>query len=213
MVSVSAVVLAAGLSTRMGGRTKALLAYDDRDTFVTRIVRTFTEAGIDDIVVVVGHEAPAVVAAVQASGLPARCVMNLSYMNGQLSSIVTGIDAIQGGEKGAETEAMLLSLVDAPAFASATVKALVERFEACHAPVVRAVQGDEHGHPVLISRALFDAIRQADPLRGAKPIVRGHASPAGDVTVADRGAFVDVDTPESYQSLQEQQRQGAFPRR
>lgn len=194
---VSAVVLAAGLSTRMGGRTKALLAYDTRDTFVTRIVRTFVEAGIDDIVVVVGHEAPAVIAAVRASGLPARCVLNQSYVSGQLSSIVTGIEAISANHP----DAMLLSLVDAPAFAAPTVQALVDRYEACGAPVVRAVRGDEHGHPVLISRALFDPIRHADPSRGAKPIVRAHASPAGDVAVDDRGAFLDVDTPETYDEL------------
>jgi CTP:molybdopterin cytidylyltransferase MocA len=184
----------------MGGRPKALLAYDDRDTFVTRIIRTFAEAGVHDIVVVVGHEAPQVIAEVEASGLPARSVMNPSFAKGQLSSIVAGIDAID--RTGAD--AMLLALVDAPAFTASTVKALVERFEASRAPVVRAVRGDKHGHPVLIASGLFAAIRQADPLLGgAKSIVRAHASADGDVTVEDPGAFVDVDTPADYQQLRE----------
>lgn len=219
---VSAVVLAAGLSSRMGGRPKALLAFDERDSFVTRIVRTFVDAGVRDVIVVVGHEADAVTAAVQASRLPARCVYNVSYVSGQLSSIVTGLDAaesrmdVRQARQSSEplradsTDAVLLALVDAPAFAVSTVTALIDRFTVRRAPVVRAVRGDEHGHPVLLARELFDQIRDADPSRGAKPIVRAHASAHGDVSVDDRGAFVDVDTPESYQQLREQLRRGAF---
>ena len=66
------------------------------------------------------------------------------------------------------------------------------------APIVRPVRGEEHGHPVLIDRSLFGALRAADPSTGAKPIVREHVSPAGDVVVDDDGAFIDIDTPEEY---------------
>jgi CTP:molybdopterin cytidylyltransferase MocA len=75
----------------------------------------------------------------------------------------------------------------------------VKRFEATGAPIVRPVRGDEHGHPVLVSRALFGALRAADPSAGAKPIVRAHASEQGNVQIADDpGAFLDIDTPEEY---------------
>ena len=93
---------------------------------------------------------------------------------------------------------MLLSLVDAPLFAASTVRAVVEHFTQTGAPVVRAVRGSAHGHPVLLGRALFGALRAADPAFGAKPVVRGHASPAGDVVVNDSGAFIDIDTPDEY---------------
>ena len=63
------------------------------------------------------------------------------------------------------------------------------------------MNGTRHGHPVLIDRRLFDAIRQADPEQGAKPVIRAHASAAGDVEVDDEGAFLDVDTPEEYAAL------------
>lgn len=183
----------------MGGRPKGLLRLDDRDVFVTRIVRTFNEAGILDVVVVVGHEGAAVQQAVESSGLAARSVLNPDYERGQLSSMLTAISAVdQAGIDG-----LLLSLVDAPLFAASTVRALVARFAATGAPVVRAVRGTEHGHPVLIGRALFDAIRAADPMIGAKPIVRAHASSRGDVEVDDEGAFVDIDTPEDYARLPE----------
>ena len=94
---------------------------------------------------------------------------------------------------------MLLTLVDAPLFSAATVRAVVDRYHATRALIVRPVRGTEHGHPVLIDRTLFPALRQADPSRGAKPIVRGNVSPQGDVEVDDEGAFMDIDTPDDYE--------------
>src|SRR5512135_3500218 len=57
---IPAIVLAAGKSSRMG-RPKATLPIDGGDTFLTRIVRTFTAASVEDVVVVVGHDADAIV--------------------------------------------------------------------------------------------------------------------------------------------------------
>jgi molybdenum cofactor cytidylyltransferase len=190
------VVLAAGLSSRMG-RSKPLLPLPGGDTFVTAIVRSFLAAGVDDVVVVLGHEAEAVAAALVASGAPARFVVNDAYVTGQLSSVLRGLNAVDRPG----VRAMLLTLVDAPLVAPATIRAVLDRYRATHAPIVRPVRGDEHGHPVLIDRSLFPLIRGADPAAGIKPIVRAHVSAAGDVAVEDRGAFLDIDTPESYQKL------------
>jgi molybdenum cofactor cytidylyltransferase len=81
------------------------------------------------------------------------------------------------------------------------VRAVIDRYRETHAPIVRPVRGEAHGHPVLIDRSLFPALREADPNRGAKPVVRGHVSPAGDVEVQDPGAFMDLDTPEEYERV------------
>ena len=90
---IPAVVLAAGRSSRMG-RAKATLPLDAGDTFLTRIVRTFLEAGVDDVVVVLGHEADAIVSSFSASGLPARFVVNHDYDRGQWSSLVAGLGVV-----------------------------------------------------------------------------------------------------------------------
>ena len=181
----------------MGGEPKALLRIDDRDTFVTRIIRTFNEAGILDVVVVIGHEGSRVEAVARHSGLSPKVITNPAYTSGQFSSLLVGLNAVDRPD----LTAVMLALVDAPLFSASTVKALVQRFEETHAPVVRAVRGDQHGHPVLIARSLFDAIRHADQSQGAKPVVRGHASAEGDVPVDDRGAFIDIDTPADYAAL------------
>jgi molybdenum cofactor cytidylyltransferase len=190
---IAAVVLAAGKSTRMG-RPKALLPLAGGDTFLTRIVRTFHAAGVAEVVIVLGHDADVIAASLDERDVRARVVVNHDYESGQLSSLLAGLRAIDRPG----VTAMLLTLVDVPLVSPETVRAIVARHRAAGAPLVRPVDGARHGHPVLIDRALFDALRHADPASGAKPIVRTYASPRGDVEVEDDGAFLDVDTPEEY---------------
>lgn len=189
---IPVIVLAAGKSSRMG-RPKALLpldAVDRGDTFLTRIVRTFAAASVEDIVLVVGHDADAIVASLSNTVVPVRIVENPDYEQGQLSSLIAGLRVVDRPG----VVATLVTLVDVPLVSEATVRAVVDRYRKTQARVVRPVRGDDHGHPVLIDRALFDGIRHADPSRGAKPIIRANVSAAGDVEVDDPGAFADFDT-------------------
>jgi molybdenum cofactor cytidylyltransferase len=193
---IPAIVLAAGKSTRMG-RPKATLPLEGGDTFLSRIVRTFASAGVEDVVVVVGHDADAIVASFAAPDLSPRFVDNPDYEQGQLTSLRAGLRVIDRPG----VVAALVTLVDVPLVSAATVRAVVDRYRQTHAPIVRPVRGGEHGHPVLVDRSLFDAIRRADPALGAKPVIRANVSEAGDVAVDDDGAFADADTPEDYDRL------------
>jgi molybdenum cofactor cytidylyltransferase len=179
------------------GRPKPLLPLPGGETFVSRIVRSFLEAGVDDVVVVLGHEADAVAAKLIESGVAARFVINAAYATGQLSSVLRGLNAIDRPG----VRAMLLTLVDVPLVSPATIRAVIDRYKATQAPIVRPVRGDEHGHPVLIDRSLFGLLRVADQAAGAKPVVRDHVSVAGDVVVDDDGAFFDIDTPAAYERV------------
>jgi molybdenum cofactor cytidylyltransferase len=192
---VSAIVLAAGKSTRMG-RPKAMLPLA-AETFLSRIVRTFHDAGVTDVLIVVGHRAEEITASLSEAAISARCIVNSDYESGQFSSLLTGLDAVDT----TGLSAALVTLVDVPLVTPDTVRAIVGRYHDTHAPIVRPTRGSEHGHPVLIDRSLFDALRRADPQVGAKAIVRAHASPEGDVIVNDDGAFLDIDTMEDYRRL------------
>jgi molybdenum cofactor cytidylyltransferase len=193
---IPAIVLAAGRSSRMG-RAKATLPLDGGDTFLTRIVRTFLDAGVDDVIVVVGHDASEIVRSFSESGLPARFVMNREYDKGQLSSLLAGLGVVDRPG----VVAALVTLVDVPLVSPATVRAVVDCYRRTHAAVVRPTSGARHGHPLLIDRSLFDALRAADPSTGAKPLVRAHASAAGDLAIADEGSFTDIDTEQEYRTL------------
>jgi molybdenum cofactor cytidylyltransferase len=193
---IPAIVLAAGKSTRMG-RPKASLPLEGGDTFLSRIVRTFSVAGAGDVVVVLGHDADAIASVFAGTGVAARLVTNPDYGTGQLSSLLIGLNAVDRPG----VTAALITLVDVPLVNASTVRAVIDHYLRTRAPIVRPVRGDQHGHPVLIDRSLFDEIRRADPASGAKVVVRAHASATGDVEVDDAGAFLDIDTAEEYERL------------
>src|SRR4051794_1922631 len=112
---IPAVVLAAGKSTRVCGRAKAPLRGGDHDPFISRIVRTFRAAGVEEIVVVAGHEAERVVSAVNADRLEARVIVNGEFESGQFSSVLAGLRAVDRPG----VEAFLLTLVDVPMVSAA----------------------------------------------------------------------------------------------
>jgi molybdenum cofactor cytidylyltransferase len=190
---IPAIVLAAGRSSRMG-RSKATLPVSDGHTFLTRIVRTFLDSGVDDVIVVVGHDADAIAASFSESGLPARFVVNREYDRGQLSSLLAGLNVIDRPG----VAAVLMTLVDVPLVSSSTVRAVIDAYRRTGVPIVRPTSGDRHGHPLLIDRSVFAALRAADFTSGAKPVVRAYASAIGDIPIEDEGAFTDIDTEEEY---------------
>ena len=193
---IPAIVLAAGMSSRMG-RPKGTLPLDGGDTFVTRIVRTFAAAGIADVVIVVGRDADAIVNAFSgpicrrpSSRTPPTSKANSRRCSRACESSIGRASWRHWSRSW--TSRWWGSRRCVPS-SSATL--------ATHAPIVRPVRGGDHGHPVLIDRSLFDPLRHADPRLGAKEVVRAHASSIGDVEVNDDGAFIDIDTPVEYQKL------------
>src|SRR5438552_865572 len=194
---IPAIVLAAGRSTRMG-RPKALLPLGGRETFLSRIVGTLHDADVDDVIVVVGHEFEAIIADFAQRDAAARFVINHDYDSGQLSSVLAGVRVIDRPG----VAAALLTLVDVPLVKASTVRAVIDHYRRTRAPIVRPVRAGRHGHPVLIDRTLFEDLRAADPERGAKAVVRAHASAAGELEVQDdEGAFRDIDTPAEYEAV------------
>ena len=111
-----------------------------------------------------------------------------------MSSLLAGLDVIDRPG----VTAVLVTLVDVPLVLPATVRSVIDGYRRTRAPIVRPTSGDRHGHPLLIDRSVFGALRAADPSAGAKPIVRAHATAAGDIAIDDEGAFTDIDTEEDY---------------
>jgi molybdenum cofactor cytidylyltransferase len=199
---VAGLILAAGESARMR-RDKALLPYRGR-TFLETIIVKLNEAGVGRVVVVLGHHAEFIQEAVDLTAV--EIVTNRNYQQGQTSSLQAGLAALetlpaQGGWVLEAPEAIILCLVDHPAFEPATVSALMAAFERTAAPVVVPVLGGRRGHPVLIARPLFGLLLALGPGEGANTVIRACQDRTELVAVSDPGILIDVDDPETHRSL------------
>ena len=195
---LSAIILSAGHSTRMGS-PKALLPDGAGRLFVTRVLSSMVEAGVTDVVVVTGHHHAEIELAIRAEpmGVTPRVVRNPDPARGQLSSLWAGMDEVCGPE----TAGIIVTLVDVPMVAVDTIRDVIDAWQRTRAPIVRPAVGHRRGHPVIFDRAIFDELRQAPLEAGARTVVRAHYGEIVDVAVTDQGCIIDIDTPADYQAL------------
>jgi molybdenum cofactor cytidylyltransferase len=194
---ISAVVLAAGASSRMGQAKAALPFGQTGETVVSRVVRTLLEGGAPNVVVVAGAHIDAVRGAMPVNESRARVIEHPGWQSGQLSSLLAGLDAIDDPL----LEAALVTLVDVPLVRSSTVAEVIAAWRRTRAPIVRPADGDRHGHPVMFDRSIFEDLRAADPNIGAKAVFALHRDRIVNVPVEDAGAFEDIDTPGDYRRV------------
>ncbi|HEX6746166.1 MAG TPA: nucleotidyltransferase family protein [Longimicrobium sp.] len=182
---VAGVVLAAGASTRFG-RNKLLIEIDG-ETLLHRAVRRAGEAGLDPVLVVVGHEAERAMA--EIADLPCRAVHNPDFAQGQNSSVRAGIAAVP-----ADAAAAVIILADMPFVTAEMIAALVDRFRATGAPLVISEYEGVHAPPTLYSRTLFAELAAVEGERCGKHVVKQHRFEAERVAWP-AAALADVDVP------------------
>ena len=192
---VTAIVLAAGRSTRMG-RSKALLPCGPGgEPFIVHLARALTAGGASGVLIVGRADDEPLRHLIRRRLPAARFVVNPGAdTGGQLSSLVAGLDAM--GDSAAS--GALVAPVDAPRVTAATVAALLAAAESAPGHIVRAVHAGRHGHPVIFPRVVFDDLRRADPEHGAKAVVRAHEAAIVNVVVPDAAVVEDIDTPDDY---------------
>ena len=194
---ISAIVLAAGASSRMG-QPKAELPFGQTgETVLSRIVSVFLDGGVPNLAVVAGAHIDAVRRAMPAHERRARLIEHPGWKQGQLSSLLAGLQAIDDPL----LEAAMVTLVDVPMVSAATVAEVMAAWRRTRAPIVRPASGERHGHPVIFDRSVFADLRSADPNVGAKAVFAIHKDRVLNVEVKDPGAFEDIDTPGDYQRL------------
>jgi CTP:molybdopterin cytidylyltransferase MocA len=194
---ISGIILAAGASSRMGQAKAALPFGQAGETVLSRIVSVILAGGVPHVAVIAGAHIDAVRHAMPPHERRARVVEHPGWAQGQLSSLIAGLNAIDEPL----LEAILVTPVDVPLVSASTVAAVVAAWRRTRAPIVRPVDADRHGHPVIFDRAVFDELRAADPNIGAKAVFAAHRDRVLNVEVKDAGAFEDIDTPADYKRV------------
>jgi molybdenum cofactor cytidylyltransferase len=190
---ISAVVLAAGLSTRMG-RPKLILPWGST-TVIGQVVATLSQAGLDEIVVVTGGMRTELEAAVLNGSLKTvRTVFNSRYAeDDMLVSLQTGIKIL-----GDLVKTMLVVLGDQPQIEVGVVKALVEAYRIHgHAVIVPSYQM-RRGHPWVVDRSLWPALLSAPPGSTMRDFLQAHCQQIVYLPVESASILSDLDTPDQY---------------
>ncbi|MDZ5696466.1 molybdopterin-binding/glycosyltransferase family 2 protein [Chelativorans sp. M5D2P16] len=186
---VWAVLLAAGRSRRMGIGNKLMAEFDGKP-LVRRVAEQVTGGGAAGVVVVLGHEAERISAAL--SGLTVKEVQNPHFRSGLASSLKAGIRALPPSAAGA-----LVVLGDMPEVTAEDFNRLLAAFsKAGGEAIVRATHGGKRGNPVILPRTLFAEVERLEGDTGARQIVESAPLEVVDVELGP-AASLDVDTPEA----------------
>ena len=187
---IAALVLAAGLSRRMG-KAKLLLPLDGKPIVRWSVERVLSH--VDTVIVVTPPDDAALRAALD--GLAVAYVTNPHPELGQSSSIAVGAAALP-----VAVDAVLVALGDQPRLPDGLLTTLLEAFRREGKPIAAPVYQGTQGTPVVFAASVFDELRALDGDAGARAVVRKDPSRVTIVAV-DAPMPSDVDTPEDYARL------------
>ncbi|WKY45057.1 NTP transferase domain-containing protein [Eubacteriaceae bacterium ES2] len=186
---VGAVILAAGMSSRMGD-FKPVLKIGNL-SILERIIMTFQAAGISEIVIITGNKARIIEELVK--DMQVICLHNHAYETTQmLDSVKIGLRYFEN-----KAERILVTPIDIPLFTKETVLKLLDSEGVFINPVYRGVKG----HPLLIQRTALPEIIAYSGQRGLLGAVENSSFKQIEVEVEDEGILLDADTQDDFKML------------
>jgi molybdenum cofactor cytidylyltransferase len=192
---IAGLVLAAGQSLRMG--QNKLLADIDGKPMVRRVVEAVIGARISPVIVVSGHEAAALAAAL--ADLRVTIVHNPQYAEGLSTSLIAGLKALPE-----DADGVLVALGDMPLVTSRHINRLVAAFNPDeHRSICVPVANGRRGNPVLWGRQHFAAMRKLSGDKGAREVLERNTEEIVEVAIESQAVLADADTPEALASLRD----------
>jgi molybdenum cofactor cytidylyltransferase len=192
---LSAILLAAGSSTRMAPANKLLLPWQDKP-IVYHTAKHLLASGIEEVIVVTGHQAAAVTAALQP--LPVRFIHNPGHTQGLTGSIRSGI-------RMAHAEGFMICLADMFLITAPEYVLLRTAFEQQYRHDARCIILPDFegrtGNPVIFSAAWRDALLTLPQKEGGRSLVSAHADHHHRVPMPTDHVLRDLDTPGDYEAL------------
>ncbi len=188
MTDIAFVILAAGLSRRMGARNKLLLELGGRP-LVRHVAEACLAARRGPVFVVTGHDSADVTQALDRSDV--TLVHNLDFADGQMTSVGVGLSAVP-------TRAhTVLALGDQPRLTSAALITLLDvHFSGPGGRITVPVRGDGRGNPIVIPPVLRDTILAGDARLGCRRLTRDRPDLVSPFPTSDPAYFADIDTPD-----------------
>ena len=203
---ISAIVLAAGESRRMGAHKVLLLL--GSVTVIAHIVDQLLLSVVDRVFVVVGHEGHRIPD--ELSGRPVTIVANHDYKSGMLSSVRCGLEALP--EK---CELVIVALGDQPSITAELVDDMVRSFRTAGRGILIPVHQGRRGHPIMFSSEYRTEILDQYDDVGLRGLMRAHPGDIFELNVQTPAILSDMDFPEDYRrevaAFEENVQENHFP--
>ncbi|MGK7905478.1 MAG: NTP transferase domain-containing protein [Hormoscilla sp.] len=197
VMMISAIVLAAGESTRMGQQNKLLLPFRGQ-TLIERTVDTVLQSDVGEVIVVLGYDAERVRAVL--ADRPVKFRQNESYQKGMTTSIQSGVEAADD-----RTDGFMICLSDLPLIEADELNHLVQAFEEAVKVkpfgIVMPVFEGQRGNPVILSALYKHDILAHQDMQGCKGIIQQNLENVREVEMNTDGVLRDMDTLEDYHKL------------
>jgi molybdenum cofactor cytidylyltransferase len=190
---VSAVVLAAGMSRRMG-TPKQLLRMNGK-TVLERTLESVRASNVGEIVLVLGHAAGSIEKAISTDRM--KVVHNQDFQQGMGTSLRAGLAAVD-----AEASAALIVLADQPFVRAETLNRLIACHQESRPDIIIPLYKGFRGNPVLLDRSVFPELEELRGDVGCRAIFGSHTENIRKLPVEDMGILLDIDGPEEYQKLE-----------
>ncbi len=195
---IAGIVLAAGLSRRMG-QSKVLMKVGGR-AIIRYVVESVLAGGVDSVWVVTGPDVEPIEAAL--SGIEVQIAENPAPEEGQAGSVRTGIAALPPS-----VDAVLIALGDQPLLAPSIIPALLAARRTSPKLIVAPRYRDGQGNPVVFKREIFPELLRLTGDQGARPIIQKEPTRVEWVEL-DLPMPPDVDTPDDYEKIRANLRAG-----
>lgn len=190
---ISAIVLAAGLSTRMG-RNKMLLPWGNT-TVIEQVVQSLVQAHLDPIIVVTGSSRNLVEKILE--GDQVRCIFNPNFANGEMiDSILVGMQALP-----TDGDAFCLVLGDQPQIEQDILRQILDHYMTNRPVLVVPSHNMRRGHPWIIDRLLWNELQSLRSPYTLRDFLNTHASEISYVNVNNESILQDLDTPDDYKRM------------
>lgn len=189
MNEIWAIVLAAGLSTRMGTQ-KLLLPFEGK-TIIEKVVENILNSGIDRIKVVLGSDRSEI--AETLNSWPVHFVVNENFQEGMHTSVISGVKALPP-----EAKAVLIFLGDQPFIPGSVTEKVVEAWKSSGKGIVIPLFNGKRGHPPLYDLKYRNELSNLDPTQGLRAVAQKFPEDIYEVETFCPEIIRDIDTKNDY---------------
>ena len=190
-IMVSAILLAAGESKRMG-KPKQLMPWG-KTTIVEQAIDNLLNSKVSEVIVVLGYRAEEIIEKVATKSI--KIAVNPTYHRGMSTSIITGLHLIDDRAK-----AIMLALADQPLIDSQIINRLIDEFCDHNKGIAIPTYQNKRGHPVIFAIKYKEELLGLQGDIGGRQIIKEHPDDILEVAVASPSINIDIDTTSNYYS-------------